>query len=193
MRVVNEGIARLSNKEDDCTGRFWEGRFKSQALLDEKALLTCMAYVDLNPIRAKMAKTPEQSTHTSARKRIRTAKSKPQPNHPKQQDKQLMPFVGYPRTDQPTGLPFRLSDYLELLDWTGRIVRADKRGAIPANTPPILDRLNIPAQQWIISTTRFESRFKSLVGTAARIRTACETLGQCWAHGYKACKKAFPN
>ena len=67
MKCLNEPIARQANREDQCTGHFWESRFKSQPLDTEEALLSCMAYVDINPVRAAMAETPEQSDHTSIR------------------------------------------------------------------------------------------------------------------------------
>lgn len=72
MRALSEPIARLANKQDECTGRFWEGRFKAQRIADEAGLLACSMYVDLNPIRAAMAVTPEQSRHTSAYDRIKS-------------------------------------------------------------------------------------------------------------------------
>lgn len=76
MRSLCEPIARLANRQDDCTGRFWEGRFKAQRLTDEAALLACSMYVDLNPVRAAMAQTPAQSVHTSAYDRIKGAQGK---------------------------------------------------------------------------------------------------------------------
>ncbi|MFT5691906.1 MAG: hypothetical protein ACI92E_001237 [Oceanicoccus sp.] len=70
LRCLNEPIARAANKEDQCTGHFWESRFKSQALMSAEALLSCMAYIDLNPVRARMAATLEAPEHTSIKERL---------------------------------------------------------------------------------------------------------------------------
>ena len=191
MRLINEGIARQANKEDQCTGRFWEGRFKSQALLDEQALFACMAYVDLNPLRAKMAKTPEHSHHTSVKKRITRARTAHQINHPQQQEKCLMNFAGNPRQVMPEGLPCRLSDYLELVDWTGRIVRNDKPGAMDKNLPPLLTRLNITPDHWLTLSTQFEGRFGRVIGTLQHLKQACITLRYRRTPGMANCKLLF--
>jgi hypothetical protein len=75
MGRLNEFIARAANKEDSVKGRFWEARFKCQALLDDAAIAACMVYVDLNTIRAGLAETPEESDFTSIQQRIRTWKN----------------------------------------------------------------------------------------------------------------------
>jgi REP element-mobilizing transposase RayT len=187
MRCLNESIARQANQEDCCSGRFWEGRFKSQALLDEKALAACLAYVDLNPVRAKMADTPEESDYTSVQLRIKSLLSSS--NNP--QPKELLPFAGNPREGMPMGLPFRLEDYLELVDWTGRVLREDKRGSIPATCPPILERLQIDPKHWLYMTQEFESRFKGLVGTAFKLKAACAKLGYQRTPNLNMCQRLF--
>lgn len=177
MRALNEAIAREANFEDQCTGRFWEGRFKSQALLDDQALAACMAYVDLNPVRASMATTPETSDYTSVKKRIAEVQKTPDTTIEPYQPATLVPFVGNPREPMPQGLPFKLSEYLELLDWTGRIVRDDKCGAITNSTPKILSRLNIETKNWLQSAQHFESSFKQFAGKIESIKSACTKLG----------------
>ncbi|WP_370978857.1 transposase [Agaribacterium sp. ZY112] len=178
MQLINEGIAREANAEDQCTGRFWEGRYKSQALLDDVALAACLAYVDLNPVRVKMAQTPEASEHTSIRRRIKKAKKSRAPNQRRQQTSDLLPFVGNPRLNIPKGLPWRLSDYSELLDWTGRQLRPKKRGLIAEGLPPILERLNIDAKRWLCIATEFESRFKGLVGRSRSVKSLVADFSQ---------------
>ncbi|OUS13749.1 transposase [Gammaproteobacteria bacterium 53_120_T64] len=191
MRLINEGIARQANKEDGCTGRFWEGRFKSQALLDEQALFACMAYVDLNPLRAKLASTPEHSHHTSIKKRICQAKKVRQVNQPRQQEKSLMVFAGNPRQTMPPGLPCCLSDYLELVDWTGRQLRSGKRGSIDKNTPAILARLGIQSDNWLTLSSQFEGRFGRIVGTLQHLQQACRALHYRRTPGISSCKQLF--
>ncbi|WP_289096769.1 transposase [uncultured Pseudoalteromonas sp.] len=157
MRVLNEGIARKANLEDECKGRFWEGRFKSQALLDEAALAACLAYVDLNPVRAKAADLPEQSDYTSIKSRINAS-------HNNKQPKSLMRFAGKTRKHMPKGIPFELKTYLQLVDWTGRSIREDKPGTIPEEALPILERLNICTDNWLTLTTSFTRSFKNTAG-----------------------------
>jgi len=177
MKILNERIARDANAEDLCTGKFWECRFKSQALLDEQALAACMAYVDLNPIRAKIAQTPETSNHTSVQKRIQALQCTPDHATEANQPQSLMPCVGNPREPMPLGLPFKLEDYLQLLDWTGRSLRLDKSGAIAAETPPILTRLHITPTNWLYSTSHFERLFRNVAGVMDSIRQKCPKLG----------------
>jgi len=176
MRSLNEPIARQANREDNCTGHFWEGRFKSQALLDEGALLSCMAYVDLNPIRADIAPTPEKSDFTSIQLRIKAAIKGEQPI-------ELLPFTGNEHQQKTTGIRFTLKDYLTLVDETGRIIRADKRGAISTKALSILARLHINDESWLKLTTDFECIFTGAAGTAEHLCEFSEHVGLQRTHG----------
>lgn len=108
MRDLNEFIARKANKEDDCTGRFWEGRFFSQALLDERAVIACMAYVDLNPIRAGIAQCLNTSQYTSIRRRIKLDSNG-------EKSVALVPFSEQTETKLQFRLSFSFNNYCELL------------------------------------------------------------------------------
>ena len=185
MRCLNEYLAREANKEDQCKGRFWEGRFKSQALLDESAVLTCMAYVDLNPVRAKMAKTPESSDYTSIQQRAKKVSndfSRRQPDH-------LKPFRSQGQNPE-TAIPFTLTSYLELVDWTGRMVCKDKRGSIPSAMPPILARMNIDPDEWL-KTMSWGNPFRRAVGTLASLKNYASKTGKQWMHGLSCSQTLF--
>jgi REP element-mobilizing transposase RayT len=179
MRCLNEYIARMANREDSCTGRFWEGRFKSQALLDEKALLSCMAYVDLNPIRAGLARTLEQSDFTSIQQRIQHSDSQ-----------SLRPFSG--QGNHEDGIPYTLKNYLQLVDWAGRAMCSDKPGYIPEDTPPILKRLGIAP----IEVTNFlanQQDFPRAIGPLEQLRQLATTLGGSFFKGTAISKRLYTN
>ena len=185
MKALNEPIARLANAEDKCTGRFYEGRFKSQALLDEQAILACMAYCDLNPIRAKMAPTPETSDYTSIKNRIESAKEGSIPD-------KLARFQGDERKDKNDGIPFTPKDYVELVEATGRVIREDKRGHIDNNVPPILKRLNIDTETWLFIATTFEESFGPWIGTTPKLQQVCEHTEKSWICKTEGCQKLYP-
>ncbi len=185
MRNLNESIAREANEEDKCTGRFWEGRFKSQALLDEAALLTCMSYVDLNPIRAKIADSPEESDFTSIQERIRHYQKTLEQTGNREEaattaPTHLLPFVGGEHQEKPAGLNFSLPDYLELTDWAGRAIREDKSGAIPTELAPLLERLNIDPEAWLDSVKNYGKNYNTVIGTREGIKRFSQAIGRKW-------------
>jgi REP element-mobilizing transposase RayT len=170
MRAINEPLARMANREDQCKGRFWEGRFRSQALLDDTALLRCMAYVDLNPVRAGIAKTPESSSHTSVKARIE--------GH----SHHLLPFRSRSNSAD-TAIPMDLAEYLQLVGWTGRAFRADKRGSIAGREPAILTRLGWAQEDWIKEMQYYGKWYYRAVGSIQALTMYCEHLGQQWLKG----------
>jgi hypothetical protein len=216
MRTLNEHIARKANAEDGVRGRFWEGRFKSQALLDEKALLAAMAYVDLNPVRAGIAETPVASDYTSIQERVAGVPEEAESDiqaqestgaqvpdsqaldgetlraekevHPLPQAA-LMPFDAASQT--PWAIPFAFEDYLEVVDWTGRAIRSDKRGFIPPGQPGILDRLGIDPEQFIAYAERVLKEFGTAVGAPASMVKLCARRQTKYLHGIRAARRMF--
>lgn len=188
MKGLNEYIARKANAEDQCTGHFWEARFKSQALLSTTALLTCMCYVDLNPIRAGMARTPELSDFTSIKERLEewaehkrivddVAAPPPLPSW-------LASFQqpgSWPEGDGPEPLPYSFVEYAQLVDWAGRAVRSDKRGFIPPDTPALFDRMSITP----VGLAGFVGRSNkySAIGPKERLRAFAAALDKVFFRG----------
>jgi hypothetical protein len=183
MKEMNEHLARRANIEDGVTGRFWEGRFKSQALLDEAGLLTAMAYVDLNPIRAGIAATPETSEFTSIYQRIQAIQGKIA------NQLRLKKFAGQASKDR--ALPCSQQDYLALLDWTGRAIRRDKRGHIDHTLPPILKRLNIDPAAWDELMQPQGNVFGRAMGQLDHLRLHAKALGQSWVKGLRQAERMY--
>ena len=170
MRCINEPLARRANREDGCTGRFWEGRFRLQALLDDTALLRCMAYVDLNPVRSGLVRFAEDARHTSLRARI---------------DGRGQHLAGFRDTagSHPGRIAIRQHEYLKLVRWSAMAVRLRRRGRVPSDCRHLLARLQLSHEQWIREISHYGRWYYRAVGSVASIEQYCSHLGQRWLKG----------
>ena len=182
MRFMNEYIARKANQGDEVKGRFWEGRFKSQALLQEGALLACMAYVDLNPIRANMATTLQESDNTSIQERLRHYEAE-----------SLMAFkpTQSEKDCNKTYLPFTLEEYKSLVDWTGRQIRENKPGYIPSSVPSLVKDVGLNPAQWLKQATRRRGNGPSIVGPLTSIQQWATKIGLKWIKGQSIARQFY--
>lgn len=188
MKALNEPIARQANREDDCTGKFWEGRFKCQALLEPHAVLSCMAYVDLNPARAAMCDTLADSDHTSIQRRLAergSLSAKIKPNR-SLLDRPLKPVAGL---DAEGLLDMSESSYIELVQWTGEHARADKRGKLKRlgkskrAAPADIWQVSNHPDAWLRQVQGTESIYYRAIGSAESLMAKAEELGQTWMKG----------
>jgi len=217
MGRLHESIARAANKEDKVKGRFWESRFKCIPLLDVAAIVACMVYVDLNPLRAGLAATPEESDFTSIQERIRawhnqmTAQNSAAGEDTRSSaettgvssfvpgqcaedssamtDEWLCPIQSTP--ERRGILHMTEVEYFNLVDMSGRIVRLDKRGAIDTNLAPILLRIGLNPDAWQDTVSRFASRFHLAAGQIDSLRTFATKTGRRWIAGLSAARVAF--
>jgi hypothetical protein len=165
MRYLNEPLARLANKEDDCTGRFWEGRFKSQRLLDERAIIACMVYVDLNPVRAGLTSDAETAENTSFVQRLHDAGGTNPP----------MTTINKPNNP----LPFRysLKEYSALLDWTALTQASVRLGGKFDSSG---------THGWLKQSLPRPGRWPRALGSSQSIKAYAAGLGQRWIRSYTA-------
>jgi len=193
MRCLNESIARQANAEDKCSGRFWEGRFKSQALLNEQAVLSCMVYVDLNPIRATMADSLEDSDFTSIQQRITAYSNRMNKGKDKIKYKSNpIKLAGFTNgTNIRKGIPYSLKDYFELADWTGRAIRDDKRGYIPDKELKIISKLGIDIDIWMDTVKEYSKSYHAFVGSEKELKEVCESSGKKWLAGIKSSRRLY--
>lgn len=184
MRDLNEYIARAANAEDECKGRFWEGRFKSQALLDEKALLSCMVYVDLNPIRASLASTLKDSEYTSIKRRIECKLTR-------KTSTGILPFKSDTACSNQYCLNLTFTEYMTLVTQTGKAVRDDKAGFIDSEYQASLNQIALSSSQWLKASLEFEQHFSIAVGSVSRIKKFQLTTGRRRLKGVSTARKLF--
>jgi hypothetical protein len=150
-----------------------------------------MSYVDLNPIRAGVAVTPETSEFTSIQERIKAYSQQPKSNDPEQSSHKLFPFKRTKENGFASCINFTEEDYFRLVDWAGRAIRDDKKGSIPKDLSPILERLELNPDTWLKSIKHYNKDYFTAVGAIDRIKAYAESLGKRWFQGVSAAKNNY--
>lgn len=179
-RCLNESIAKRANKEDSCTGRFWEGRFRSEPLTDAEAVVACSVYVDLNPIRAGIAPTPEDSKYTGIHQRIKQQSSQ----------NKLNPAVEMVPTEEFSSGTLTEEEYFVLVDETGRLLKEGKKSISP-ELAPILTRLSIQHGGWLCFMRDKKSLFKRVLGPPDSLKELALQFGKQWFQGLAGARAVF--
>jgi REP element-mobilizing transposase RayT len=175
MRFLNECIAREANAEDECTGRFWEGRYRCQALLDEAAVLACMSYVDLNPIRAGIADRLDECEFTSVRRRLEALRDG--------RVRHEEPLGALAGAGADAGPGITLTGYLRLLEWTGALSRDPREPLSTVAAPLPSATAGASHQWWTRCVLVIERAFGSAVGLPDTLRRFARTTGRRWVRG----------
>jgi hypothetical protein len=170
MKSISEPIARRANAEDSASGRFWEGRFKCQALLSEKSILAAMAYVDLNPVRASIATGISSSRYTGVKMRNQQLR-----RNPGLADQPLRPLIGTKSFNMPN---ITEADYIELVDLTGRDWHAGKRGKIDDAEPKALTKLGLDNNHWTMRVKGIGSGYWRVVGELDELLDKAKEISQ---------------
>jgi hypothetical protein len=142
-----------------------------------------MAYVDLNPMGAKMTESVEQSEYTSIFELLHGNCCEQKKARSDIVGKPLFGFVAGECNEQLQGIPYSFIDYLELVDWTGRIIRDDKRGAISGQTPNLLSVLGLDQEVWLELACYFGKNYHGAVGSLEELALFADHTGKCWISG----------
>ncbi|MFL2870678.1 MAG: transposase [Pirellulaceae bacterium] len=201
MKVWEEAISRRANKEMKKTGHFWQGRFSSQVLEDDAAILACCAYVDLNPFRAGIVHLPELSEFTSLRIRLQESISRLGENYASPVCEVGMPDVKWlapifkdeneSSTRSKSALNVSTSEYFQLLDEYSRKPHRGKETGIDPKSKSILERVGICPNMWLVGIKSFGKWFQRVVGKPESIRIHNEDQGRHWSRGITNCKALF--
>ena len=202
IRQLSQYMGIRCNAEDQIRGHFWESRFGMRRLLDEAAVLACLAYVDLNPVRASMVGSIEDYPHVSIGERLRALDDDAVDTSSwlaplelagqcdgtsvtvvnRLSRKQLAEILDNSSSTELGSLPMKLEDYAELLRWLASQHRGDGTTAL-CRVPSILTKLKLDPVGFSSSANQFGRRFSTAAGCPASLAIEAERRGRLRIHG----------